>query len=354
MSEFKPSKVKLSAAIAEAVAKFHDTSMQRMAKANAADEPTEPLFHYTNESALFSIIKSEQFWFTSIYHMDDTEELTFGFNVAQALLREAVESGDPLTCMFCEELTNEEDLQRIKKLFEFYSVSFGEKDDAKQWEKYADGGRGISLGLAPAFFKPVSTEAPMAEEQVFLGKVVYGDAQARARHSQVIDEAIDTIKKTQKAGSIKDGQEARGFFQHMAAEMTVETLWNSVTTKHSAWRHQNETRLLALNNLKDPRLKIYNADKRPRLELPQPLLKQNITEVVVGPNAGAGAEMRVRAFLDSHGLAHVPVTRAFMPVLATYYDHRSHQILPMMSNGARPEPPIYRSIEYRAKSALRG
>ena len=126
MSEPKPSQVKLSASVAQAVAKVHDASMQRMAKANVADEPTEPLFHYTNESALFSIIKSEQFWFTSIYHLDDTEELTFGFNVAQSLLREAGESGDTLTRVFCEELANEEELEKIRKLFEFYSVSFGE------------------------------------------------------------------------------------------------------------------------------------------------------------------------------------------------------------------------------------
>jgi hypothetical protein len=333
MSEPKPSQVKLSAPIAKAVGEFHDASMHRMAKANAADEPTEPLFHYTSERALFSIIESEQFWFTSIYHMDDTEELTFGFKVARGLLQKAVENGDTLTRMFCEELANEEELDKIKKLFEFYSVSFGVKDDAKQWKKYADEGRGIALGLAPAFFKPLMTENPKPEEQIFLGKVVYGDAQARARHSRVIDEAIDTIGRTQKAGSIKDGKEARIFFQHMAAEMTVETLWNSVTTKDSSWNHQNETRLLALNNLNNPRLKIHNADKKPRLELPQPLLKQNITEVMVGPNADAGAEVRVRAFLERVGLAHVPVTRALMPMIATtYYDHRSHQILPMTSN----------------------
>lgn len=328
MSEPKPSQVILSAPIAKAVEEFHDASTQRMAKGNAVDEPTEPLFHYTSERALFSIIESEQFWFTSIYHMDDTEELTFGFNVARTLLQKAAESGGRLTRVFCEELANEEELDKIKRLFEFYSVSFGVKDDAKQWKKYADEGRGIALGLAPAFFKPLMTENPKPEEQIFLGKVVYGDAQARARHSPVIDEAIDTLRLTQRGGSIKDGKEARVFFQHIAAEMTVETLWNSVTTKDSSWSHQNETRLLALNYLKNPRLKIHNADKRPRLELPQPLLKRNITEVIVGPNAGTGVEVRVRAFLDRHGLAHVPVTRALIPMTAVYYDHRCHQILP--------------------------
>src|SRR5258706_13010754 len=102
MSDPKPSKIELSAPVAEAVGKVHDASMERMAQANTADEPTEPLFHYTTENALFSIIASETLWFTSIYHMDDTEELTFGFGVERKLLQEAIASGDELTRMFCE------------------------------------------------------------------------------------------------------------------------------------------------------------------------------------------------------------------------------------------------------------
>ena len=137
MSDPKPSEIELSAPIAEAVEKFHDASMERMAKANSADEPTKPLVHYTSESALFSIIESEQFWFTSIYNMDDTEELTFGFGVERTLLQEAIASGDELTRMFCEELADEDEIKKLKQIFEFYSVSFGVKDDAAQWKKYA-------------------------------------------------------------------------------------------------------------------------------------------------------------------------------------------------------------------------
>jgi len=38
--------------------------------------------------------------------------------------------------MFCEELVDEEDLKRIKTLFEFYSISFGLRDDPQQWGSY--------------------------------------------------------------------------------------------------------------------------------------------------------------------------------------------------------------------------
>jgi len=310
MDQPKISQIKLSPQIEAAVAAFHDASMKRMAEGNAADEPKEPLFHYTNEKALFSIIESEKFWFTSIYHMDDTEELTFGFNVSRSLLQAALATGDQLTRLFCGELVDEEDLQKIRNLFEFYSVSFGSKDDTQQWTRYADGGRGVALGLSPAFFRPLPIENPAPEEHIYLGKVVYGDQAARARHVRVIDAAIETIKRAHAAGAIPNGEDAMMFFRHMAAEMTVEILWNCVTTKDSNWSHQNETRLLALNNLKTPHLPIYNADKRPRLEIPQPLLKKSISEVMVGPKADGTAEERIHRFLKARGLSDVAVTRA--------------------------------------------
>jgi hypothetical protein len=99
----------------------------------------------------------------------------------------------------------------------------------------------------------------------------------------------------------------------MAAEMYVEVLWNSVTSKAEKWSHQRETRLLAMNDLKNPRLQIHNADKRPRVELPQRLLKKNIVEVMLGPRADDATKARVRTFPDNNQLTHVSVTAAAAP-----------------------------------------
>jgi hypothetical protein len=96
----------------------------------------------------------------------------------------------------------------------------------------------------------------------------------------------------------------------MAAYMFVEILWNSVTTKSDKWSHQIETRLLAVNDLKNPHIEIKNAPARPRVEIPQPLLKANITEVMVGPKADDDAIASVRKILDDNGLPKVPVTSA--------------------------------------------
>src|SRR4051812_7973540 len=86
---------------AAAVDAFQRACNLRIANANEANDPREPLFHYTTEAALFSILDSGQFWFTSIYHMDDPEELNFGFNVARALFREATERSKGLARAFC-------------------------------------------------------------------------------------------------------------------------------------------------------------------------------------------------------------------------------------------------------------
>jgi hypothetical protein len=301
----------LSPVLQEAVTAFRNESMERMVQANAADEPAQPIFHYTTEKALFSIIETETFWFTSIYHMDDKEELIFGFNICRSLSQAIAASGDDISRMFYEEFIGEDDLSKIRSLFEFYSISFGVKDDAQQWAKYADGGRGVALGLKPEFFHPApfeDPENPKPEEHIYFGKVLYGEDAARRRHSVVLDRALEVIHNLQNNGAIRNGRDAMHLFRHMAVEMMVEVLWNCVTTKDESWTHQNEIRFLALNNLKTPHLKIHNKDVRSRVELPQPQLKKHIAEIMIGPNADPSMEEKIKRFLDLHDLGHVPIT----------------------------------------------
>jgi hypothetical protein len=70
MNNGMPQRV-LSAAAKKFVAQFEESSQKRMADGNAAGGPTEPLYHYTSENALYAIIGSQTFWFSSIYTMDD-------------------------------------------------------------------------------------------------------------------------------------------------------------------------------------------------------------------------------------------------------------------------------------------
>jgi hypothetical protein len=164
--------------------------------------------------------------------------------------------------------------------------------------------------LTPGFFGLAKTKDFKPEEKIFLGKVTYGEAEAKVRHAGVIDSAISVVKQAYREGVLLKAADEDEFLRHMAAEMYVEILWNSITTKASKWSHQNETRLLVVNDLRNPRLEIRNAEVRPRVELPQPLLRDNISEVMIGPKADEGTTARVRAFLDENALAKVPITAA--------------------------------------------
>lgn len=282
---------------------------QRMTAANEANAPKEALFHYTKEAALHSIIKSEEFWFTSIYHMDDTQELAFGFNLFRSLLREAASTEAGLQRDFCRSLPEIIDVDRIKEILAFYSVSFGLRDNSQQWTDYGDSARGVALGLAPAFFVPASfddPDNPRPDEIIFYGKVSYGNSEGRARHSPVIKAALDLIKQVETSGGFDSKKDAPTLFQHVATRMYTEILWNCVTTKDSTWGHQNEMRLLARNILANPALPIVNAEK-PRLEITQPRLKSSLVEVMIGPKAQPGSLVRMRKFLREQDLVEVPV-----------------------------------------------
>ncbi len=168
----------------------------------------------------------------------------------------------------------------------------------------------MSLGLAPKFFSLAKLEDFKPEEKTFFGKVQYGEAAAKERHAAVVDSAISSVKQAHRLGVLTKPEDEQEFLHLMAAYMYGEVLWNSVTTKAERWSHQAETRLLAFNDLKKPEIEIKNRDKKPRVELPQPLLKSNITEVMMGTRAGDDTKAKVRTFLNDNGLPNVPVSAA--------------------------------------------
>jgi hypothetical protein len=137
----------LSPQLQKGLAAFEHASNLRMSNANAANSPRQSLFHYTSEAALASILKSEQFWFTSIYYMDDPEELAFGLGVARSLLQAARTTGSGLVRPFCQVLLEEVTVTTLKEILAFYSMSFGLRDDIQQWKEYGDHGRGVAFGL---------------------------------------------------------------------------------------------------------------------------------------------------------------------------------------------------------------
>ena len=131
--------------------------------------------------------------------MDDDAELSFGFGISHDLLNAAMEREDVFAKGFLKPLVEDFKFERIRSRFEFYSASFGQKDDAQQWNDYAAGGGGVAIGLGPGFFA-LSNQNPKPEETTFLGKVIYGEDNAKLRYAGVIDSAVWTVKQAHRNG----------------------------------------------------------------------------------------------------------------------------------------------------------
>lgn len=120
--------------------RFNLASTQRMAKGNERGAPTGPLFHYTSVAALEGIVTSETFWFTSVYHMDDDQELSFGFGISHDLLAAALARED---ANVIKTIVEDVGFKRIRDRFEFYSASHpvcGSENFSARCERPANGG----------------------------------------------------------------------------------------------------------------------------------------------------------------------------------------------------------------------
>jgi hypothetical protein len=66
---------KLPPRLSAAVEDFGDWWNKERASLDVAEKVTAPLFHYTDANALAGVLKNEEIWFTSIFHMNDPSEL---------------------------------------------------------------------------------------------------------------------------------------------------------------------------------------------------------------------------------------------------------------------------------------
>lgn len=109
-----------------------------------AEKLPERLYHYTNINALNGIIVNKKLWLGNLRHMNDAKEELYFMD----LLKKAV--------IATKSDTTDEQRERIESIFEkveqeitespaFVSCFSKRKDDAAQWERYADKGAGFCI-----------------------------------------------------------------------------------------------------------------------------------------------------------------------------------------------------------------
>jgi hypothetical protein len=293
-------------------------SREALLREQAASTPTEPLYHYTGEDGLRGILKSETFRCFSHLQQSDPAEFEFALGVAMEVLQRQSLSKDFIKRTFAECVI---DMLRKNKLsgpFEFYLVSFSRhRDHGPQWAAYGRAGTGYAIGLSPALFQPDKDDLyAEANKNLHVGRVVYGEREARDRHARSVEAAAEIARRVGNdyRALLRDGGPAvyLTYLQTMAHELLAsQMIWNCLTAKEQKFADEREVRGIIMNVRAkfDPWRRSVGARNYVEHVLP---LKEpgSITEILVGPAAAPDSKDRVRALLKAEGYPDtIPVRR---------------------------------------------
>ena len=281
------------------------------------------LYHYTDGRGLKGIMESQTIWFTDYRHLNDPSELVHGLEVAHDVIRLLETGADKRVRYFLDYLRRIFIEENFSEMLQFFIASFSDdRDDLGQWRAYADNGRGYAIGFAPRQFQETDKFDRTADENVFVGRVIYDMRTFTERHHIAIDEAIRIFLETINANAklIEDHSVGIPFMQKFATEIIASPLiWNCLTSKHPAYKNEREVRLI-ITGLQNQLMQYVETRTRNSEIIPYIAHKipvrdpHNIVEIVVGPASPPGSESSIRAMLASLGIeANIEITRSNIP-----------------------------------------
>jgi hypothetical protein len=287
---------------------------------------TQPLYHYTDATGLKGIVEKKEVWFTSHRYMNDPSEISFGIDAAHKAIKQVPVQG--LAQIFLNTLAAMLNVQAITQDLEYFLAGFSyARDDLGQWRAYGCNGRGFALGLAPKLFAVVDETSGMKiTEKIAVHPVEYGMKTAIERHSQVIKKAVDIFSDVvaKHSALLQDKDLTSRFISNYIGEVfTGALLFVCLTSKHEAYEHEREVRLmmLGLRNKFEPFIetRVRNDELVAFVRHPMPSIKEpeSIVEIVMGPFVGLDAEHAVRSLLSSAKCPRsVPINRSSIPYRA--------------------------------------
>jgi hypothetical protein len=196
--------------------------------------------------------------------------------------------------------------------FEFYMFSLSRhRDDRRQWVEYGHAGKGFAIGFSPTLFQPDEPELKEeANENLHVGRVVYGDEATERRHRRAIERAAQItshyanahVDAVRRAGPVP-------YLRSVVDELIASQLiWNCLTAKSLQYASEREVRyvLLNLRGKFDAHRKEFNGKHYVEATLP---LKRpgSIVEILIGPRASDGTEEKLQEFLREQGYPAIPI-----------------------------------------------
>ena len=131
-------------------------------------EPYGVLYHYTDFQALDGILRSAQLRVNNVLNMNDAAEMRHFMGRLCAAVAAKLEREDDSRAAGVRRLFQEE----LKKEFSYsaYAACFSfRRDDAAQWERYGNRGRGVCVAFQGEYLER------MAKGAISLHRVFYQD-----------------------------------------------------------------------------------------------------------------------------------------------------------------------------------
>jgi hypothetical protein len=298
-----------------AAQEFAAWSQEQLLSEQAASTPTEPLYHYTDGVALEGILSNQHLWCFSHLHQRDETEFAYSLGIARRVIREVGLSDDFFRRHFCGCLEDLLDNNSLTETFEFYMSSLSRhRDDPQQWSEYGHAGRGYAIGFAPKLFQPDETELKeQANENLHVGRVIYGDEVTERRHRLVIERAAEITSRFGHAhGDAVRGVGIVRYLRVIVDEVIASQLiWNCLTAKRMRYANEREVRYLVLNvrGKFDAHRRVFAG--RPYIEAKLPLKEAgSLTEILIGPLAPNDAEEKLRQLLNDRAYPALRISRS--------------------------------------------
>lgn len=228
------------------------------------------LYHYTNYIALKGILENKELWLSNVRSMNDTSEmLHFMKCLRLAVKRECIGKEAEVDSLF------DNQIERLKKE-QAYSLSLSELyDDAAQWERYANDGKGVLIKFNVGKLKEL-----LDNRKLVLQKIFYRDDVSN--HQVKADIVLYILE-----GHTFDFNSIDGAFENAWA--------SSVAFKHSSFKNEKEKRIMLMSFF----AKYYEEEPKYNMEdwgireyYPLKIVDDNnnlipglIEEIMIGPRA---------------------------------------------------------------------
>lgn len=124
------------------------------------------LYHYTDFGALDGILSNTELRLNNVLNMNDASEMTFFMSsLCKAVAERFQKEGDVIRAKWTEKLFSAEKDKEF--VYSAYAACFScYRDDAAQWERYANRGRGVCIAFRYDLLKKMAVE-PLSLQTVF-------------------------------------------------------------------------------------------------------------------------------------------------------------------------------------------